>query len=85
MAMIGPVNGPGEELFQFTVITPSAMAKLDCPRWGRSLLVVESFSWPSVQTAVEKLLRHCSGKTWSEVGTKINRYLSWEFDDYQDT
>jgi hypothetical protein len=83
-AFIGPVSGEGEESFGMTVVTPSMLAGFEFPRWGRGLLLVDCFSWPAVQTAVEKLLRHCSGETWLEVGQKINRYLEWEFDDYTD-
>lgn len=49
------------------------------------MLVVESFSWSDVQAAVEKLLRHCEGHDWADVGTKINRFMQWEFDDYLGT
>ena len=84
-AFVGPNGGPGEESFEFTVVTRLAVADLPVPRWGRSMLLVETFSWADVRTAVEKLLRHCDGETWADVGAKINRYLQWEFDDYQGT
>jgi len=84
-ALIGPRGARGEESFAFTVVTEESLAQLGRPRWGRGLLIVDSFSWEGIKVAVEKLLRHCSGGTWSEVANSINRFLQWEFDEYQGT
>ena len=81
-AMIGPKDQPGEESFQFVVATPSALSSVELPRWGRGLLLVESFDWKAVGGAVEKVLSHCEGADWDEVAGKIGRYADWEFDGY---
>lgn len=80
-ALIGPQGEIGEESFSLTVVTRLAAAELPTPRWGRGLLLVDTFSWPEVRVAIEKILRHCEAETWRDVATKINRYMPWEFED----
>lgn len=83
-ALMGPLGGEGEESFEFTVVTRSALDRLGLPRWGRGLLVIESFSWEAVEEALQKLLRQCTGQDWEQVATSLNRFLCWEFDEYQE-
>ncbi len=84
-ALIGPASGPGDESFNLTIATPAALADSEGTRWGHGLLIVESFSWEGARGAIEKLLRHCEGETWSDVAGRINRYLDWEFDNYKES
>jgi hypothetical protein len=51
-------------------------------RWGRGLLLIETFSWPAVERMIERLLARASAATWHEVAAKINLELLWEFDNY---
>ena len=81
--LIGPKGELGEESFDFVVVTPTALTQLVGHRWGHGLLLVESFDWGLIRTAVDKILRHCEGETWEEVANKIGRYFSWEFDGYK--
>jgi Immunity protein 8 len=81
-AAIGPKGSPGAENFAFTVVTPRYLAAHSDARWGRGLLVIDAFSWPSVARMVERLLAHASGSTWGEVAAKLNHELLWEFDKY---
>src|SRR4051812_38399776 len=69
-AVIGPNGSPGAENFAFTVVTPRYLADHSDARWGRGLLVVNAFSWPSVTRMVERLIAHASGSTWGEVAEK---------------
>ena len=82
-ASIGPKGAEGEELFEFQVVTPEFLAKEGLPRWGRGLLIVEQFSWPTVERALEHLLAHAQRNTWAEVAAVLNHELQWEFDNYQ--
>ena len=82
-ASIGPKNAHGEELFQFQVVTPTFLATNGLPRWGRGLLIVEQFSWPAVERALERLLAHAHRNTWAEVAAVLNHELLWEYDNYQ--
>jgi Immunity protein 8 len=82
-AAIGPKNAEGEELFEFQVVTPAFLARNSLPRWGRGLLIVEEFSWPAVERALERLLAHAHRNTWAEVAAILNHELQWEYDNYQ--
>lgn len=82
-ASIGPKDAEGEEIFEFRVVTPAFLAKSGLPLWGRGLLIVEEFSWPVVERAIERLLANARGSTWTEVAAVLNHELHWEFDHYQ--
>jgi len=82
-ASIGPKGAEGEELFEFMVVTPTFLAKDKLPRWGRGVLIVDEFSWPTIERAIERLLAHAHRNTWAEVAAVLNHELHWEFDNYQ--
>src|ERR1043166_4165238 len=82
-ASIGPKGAEGEELFEFQVVTPRALLRNGLPRWGRGLLIVESFSWAGVERALERLLARAHRKTWAEVAAVLNHDLQWEYNNYQ--
>jgi Immunity protein 8 len=84
-AEIGPKNGEGAEIFSFTCVTPAALAALSGRRWGRGYLILDFFSWRSVEEALANLLCHCSADSWNEVATKLNKELHWEFENYRAT
>ena len=81
-AAIGPKGSSGAENFAFSVVTPRYLAEHREARWGRGLLLVETFSWTTVERMVERLLAHASAATWHEVAAKLNHELLWEFDNY---
>ncbi len=83
-ADIGPKGKEGADIFFLTVVTPTHLAKRSGYVWGKGYLIVESFSWQTVEMAIEKLLSHCSGADWVEVAGKLNRVLGWEFENYQE-
>ena len=80
------IGRPGEasgDNFSFLVATPSALAQAEGGRWGRGILIVESFSWDGVERAVRNLLAHSARETWLEVAQALNRELLWEYDGYR--
>jgi hypothetical protein len=79
---IGPTGERGAEVFSFVVVTPSKLIGVG-PRWGRGLLVLDVFSWDSVDLALENLLAHCEGENWHEVAAQLNKELDWEFENYR--
>ena len=82
-ASICPKGEPGEELFEFSVVTPKFLARSgELPRWGRGLLLVEEFSWEAVERAIDRLLMHAHRPTWREAALALSRDLDWEFDNY---
>ena len=82
-ATIGPTGSDDAEIFQFCVITPTALVRETRFRWGRGLLIVPTFSWETVDVALARLLAHCVRPSWVEVAQELNRILLWEFDHYQ--
>lgn len=87
-AYIGPAGGEGEEYFNFTVCTPSALdRRLDRdnrPYWARATLVVRRYSKDAVDAALNQFVHSISGSDWTEVAMKLNRFLHWEFEDYRE-
>jgi hypothetical protein len=86
-ADIGPVGQDGEERFNFEVCTPSALARRldrdDRPFWGHGKLIIGSFTRDAVEAALHQYVRSVSGDNWSEIAQELNRFLDWEFGDYQ--
>jgi hypothetical protein len=82
-ATIGPSGSPGAEIFAFTVVTPTSLARETRFRWGRGLLIVPRFSWEAVDLALARLLAHAARQSWVEVAQTLNQNLHWEFDNYR--
>lgn len=85
---VGPVGSVGEEVFGFTVCNPdwlSYRAASEGVVSGRHLLVMTTFSWPSVQAFIESYLADIEGDTWPEVAANVARLAHWEFEDYRPT
>jgi len=80
---VGPDDETGgAEIFSFTVVTPTALAREQLPRWGRGKLIVSHFDWAAVRHAAERLLAHAGGESWRDVATSLSREFAWEFEDY---
>ena len=82
-ATIGGNGGTAADNFSFLVATPAALAESNPARWGRGILIVESFSWAVVERAIHRLLAHCARDTWLEVAQALNQELLWEYDNYR--
>jgi hypothetical protein len=88
MAMIGPKDGPGEEAFYVTVCSAKWLAWATMTEnakgfeFVRHRLAVNRWDPALFRRAVSDLCLHTSGHDWSEVASKLSRYLAWEFEDY---
>jgi len=86
-ADVGPVGEEGADTFNFEVCTPSGLAnRFDSdgrPYWGTGTLIVRRFDWGAVEAALMQYVRSLSGADWEELATKLNRFMYWEFEDYQ--
>lgn len=85
-APIGPRGHPGEEVFYFTVCTPSWLQQrltADKFIFGAHKLIVARFDWGTIEEAIRDLCRRVSGSTWEEVANKLSGFLQWEFEDYR--
>jgi Immunity protein 8 len=80
-ATIGPEDFDGGDVFNFLVTTPSALASSET-RWGRGILIVQSFSWSEIERMLARLVAHAQRPTWEETARNLNKELHWEFDGY---
>lgn len=82
---VGPQGEPGEERFQLTVCTPSALA--DQLRQhpfliGRHWLFVPELHPAEVAKWLSDRIAVLEAPTWTELAEKIGRIGEWEFEDY---
>ena len=76
-AVVGPKDGEGAETFVFSVITPTRLAQIPDPMWGKGRLIVTRFDWAPVVRAVAELLVECAAPTWNEVVAQLDLSLRW--------
>jgi hypothetical protein len=85
-AMVGTVDGEGEESFDITVCTPKWLAENYGPTevlLGLHKIIVFKYDYRRLRGFIEKYLMHCSGSTWEEVAYKVNLLGQWEFEGYR--
>ena len=84
-ALVGPVNGPGEETFDFTLCTTEWFAEnMDAPFvQGRHYLFTKRYDYAALERYVRDYCAACEGENWAEVGLKLGRLGHWEFEDYR--
>jgi hypothetical protein len=80
-AVIGSDVSSGD-VFSFNAVTPAHLESAGT-LWGRGLLVVPEFAWPTVRSAVERLLLHAARPSWELVAAELNKSLYWEYDNYR--
>ncbi len=85
-AMIGPLDGEGEESFDIVVCTPKWLIEKYGPSdilLGLHKLIVFKYDYDRLRGFIEKFLMRCSGSSWHEVGQKANLLGQWEFEAYR--
>lgn len=83
--VVGPQDGPGDEIFQITVCTPQAIQTVldrDGIVVGRHFLLVSHIAPAKIEAFLHDRLRRLDGTTWPELADKIGRLAYWEFEDY---
>ncbi|MEY4245592.1 MAG: Immunity protein 8 [Verrucomicrobiota bacterium] len=48
--------------------------------WGKSLLIVQIFSWNDVEEAIEEFLAEISTESWEDAVKILTRYMDWEYE-----
>lgn len=83
-AMIGPLNAPGEEAFNFIACSPKWLeTRIDTRyRWGHGLLILQAFDSEVLKGAVRAICSATTGSNWQEIAAKLGKFTSWEFDNY---
>ena len=85
-ASIGPAGEAGQELFQFEVCSPAAMADQELPKgywFVRHVLLIERWDPALVEAAIRGLCETTYGDDWSAIAERLGRYGHWEFEDYR--
>lgn len=85
---VGPIEGPGEEMFSVHVCTPAALIKLlerDGLLIARHFLFIERIDAARVEAFINDRLRRLDGDTWQQLAYKIARIGHWEFEDYRES
>lgn len=84
-AMIGPVDGVGEEAFDFVACSPAWLRRrLEGQyRWGHGLLILREYDYELICSAIRKLCASIEGSSWQEIGAQLARVMLWEFDGYR--
>jgi hypothetical protein len=77
---------PGGDVFGLTVLSPSFVAKQAQEGgdfFGRGYLIMSKFDHNRVRTIIADLCKKSAAETWDEVAEKLNRVMSWEFEEYK--
>jgi len=77
---IGLGEGNGADQFNVQVVTPEYLRLCKKPMWGKSILIVESFTWEEVEESIRELLSGISADNWDDATKILTRYMNWEFD-----
>ncbi len=84
---IGAVGKIGGDIFDVLVATPEGLAE-GVPADGhgaisrRAMIVLRQFAWEKVESVIAEILHDCEAGTWEESVLRLQRYFTWEFEDY---
>jgi hypothetical protein len=84
--MVGPAGGVGEESFDIVVCSPRWFADVLADgeiRTGRHHLFMLRFDWDATEAFLRSEIESYEADNWEELGERIGRLGSWEFEDYQ--
>ena len=77
---IGPKDGRGSELFNANVVTPNNVPTSSNAKY----IEVVEYNLESVVNKVNALLNNFESDDWAKIGSYLNQFLDWEFDNYQE-
>lgn len=84
-ALVGPVDLPGEESFDFELCSPAWLAaevEREHLVSGRFHLFMVRFDFAAVERYIARRIAQATGTDWPEIATKLARWSRWEFEDY---
>ncbi len=82
-AVIGPMGGKGEDIFDFVVCTPKwveQQIQKSGPFFGRARILVNEYNYDQIFNAVDALCNSLSGDTWETIEYKLRLYGDWEYE-----
>jgi hypothetical protein len=83
---IGEKGDQRRDLFYVTVATPEGLRANARGRdviARRAVLVLSEFSMRVLRATVAEIVASCEAPTWSESCAKLERYFTWEYEDYR--
>lgn len=86
LAVLGPDDSAGEELFDFSVTLNRSMCEDVGSRgyvWSGQTLVVSCFDPAQIKNAVAEILAGVEGLDWTSVVEQLRKHMRWEFDSYR--
>ena len=81
-AVIG-TDGIRGDNFQFSVVTPAALAASQYAGWCKDYLLVQEFSWKQVDNYLANLVASVQGDSWLDVAEQLHQFMDWEFYNYK--
>jgi hypothetical protein len=81
---IGVAGEDGADIFQLMIATPEGLRRHAGGEViaERALVVVSDFSWAQVRKTLGAIVDRCAANDWSESVLRLQRYFSWEYEDY---
>jgi hypothetical protein len=81
---IGLAGAESASLFQLLVATPEGLRRYARTEIisERGLLVLSEFSWQIVHETLDRIIVGCAGNSWQETTVRLQRYFTWEYEDY---
>ena len=87
-AGIGEKGSEAADNFQVIVCNPAWIAqrtKEEFGIWPRGMLIVQRIDPDHVHIVLQRLVDQFQGSnSWSQFTERMNRYLLWEYEDYND-
>jgi hypothetical protein len=77
---IGDAQSEGADNFNLYFVTPKWLAEQgDQPLVPEYMIVLNTFIWTAVETAVQRLIKAVPAADWDEFTAEFGRYAYWEF------
>jgi hypothetical protein len=87
MALVGPMDGPGEESFDLVVCTPDWFVahQMDGAtiRSGSHTLFVKTYDYRVLKEFIERAVHRVEADSWSGLAERLSWLGQWEFADYR--
>lgn len=52
------------------------------PNILRHTMIIDRYNFKKIKSYINLCIDKCEGESWEEIGLKLSRYFSWEYEDY---
>lgn len=70
----------GSAFYYLQVVTTDYLFSSQKSIWGKSVLVVQLFSWDEIEREIGRLISEISSDTWENSVKILSRYMDWEYE-----